>query len=155
MHEGNENWIGYTYIRQWTQVGLNQRSLSYLAACHTSKTARCSQYQGMQSKVNQLTCNMFFKRFEEKKTLNQSVYCRTKIPPLREIWAEIEGGVFSSGGVLTEFYMNLKIVVSPLEIDLNGFGNVKIFACGAQIWSDLQEIEGGVFSFRGGIFVRQ
>ena len=68
-----------------------------------------------------------------------------KYPPLREIWAEIEGGVFSFGGFLTDFHMTLKIAVSLLEIDLNGFGNVKIFASGAQSWSDLQEIEGGIF----------
>ena len=48
-----------------------------------------------------------------------------KYPPPSGDLSRDRRGVFSSGGVLTDFYMNLKIVVSPLESDLNGFGNVK------------------------------
>ena len=56
--------------------------------------------------------------------------------------------------MFANFYVVPQITVSTLQIVLNGFGNVEIFACGGQIWSDLQEIKGGVFS-RGTLLIFQ
>ena len=65
------------------------------------------------------------------------------MPPLPEVLAEVEGGAYLRGHLLASFHLVLQITVSPLQIVLNRFWIVKIFACGAQIWTDLQEIKGG------------
>ena len=55
-------------------------------------------------------------------------------------------GVTFSGGI---FYQIPHITVSPIKIALNRFWNAENFACGAQIWSDLLEIEGWYLSAGG------